>query len=178
MCSYPECWLSSTWCFSSQWQDEKGLLGRKKPKPQNPKQKQSTDKTRQEQTKNHHTNKTFLLQILSTSMINTTTSVVLCGTWPFRIPGLPEVKNVSKPQDLNSVSFLKIRNWPGFRMDVIQILTESELVCSAVTWTNMTALVYSHICLKAFINLPGILPETVQNHWMTDRGHFFIIWTS
>lgn len=73
------------------------------------------------------------MQILSTSMVKNTTTVVLCGTWPLGIPSLPEVKNVSRPQDLNLISVLKIRNWPGFRMDVIQILIESELVCSALT---------------------------------------------
>lgn len=100
--------------------------------------------------KQNHTHQTFPLLILSNSMVNNTTSVVLSGTWPFGIPGLPEVKKVSRPQDVNSISVLKIRIWPRFRMDVIEILIKPQTVCSAPTWTNMTALVYSHICLKAF----------------------------
>lgn len=42
------------------------------------------------------------------------------------------MKNVLRPQDVNSISVLKIRNWPGLRIDVIQILIESELVYSAL----------------------------------------------
>lgn len=101
------------------------------------------------QTNQPHTTNTLPLQILNTPMVKNITSVILCANWPLGIPGLPEVKNVSRHQYLNLISVLKINNWPRFRMDIIQILTDSELVSSALTWTNMTALVYFHICLKA-----------------------------
>lgn len=88
------------------------------------------------------------------------------------------MKNVLRPQDVNSISVLKIRNWPGLRTDVIQILIESELVYSALMSTNMTALVYSCTCLKALYKFAW---NSVKRCGITElkrRGYFFIIWTN
>lgn len=141
-------WLSSAWYFSSHCQDENSLSKTKNPPQNHPKIPIKT-KTYRNPRKAPQTTNTFPLQILSTSMVKNTTGILLCGSWPRRIPSLPGAKSVSRPQDLNLISVLKIMNWPKFRMDVIHVLRESELVCSALTWTNMTASVYSHICLKA-----------------------------
>lgn len=95
--------------------------------------------------------------------------------WPLGIPGLSGMKNVLRPQDVNSISVLKIRNWPGLRTDVIQILIESELVYSALMSTNMTALVYSCTCLKALYKFAWNSVKRCGIAELKRRGYFFII---
>lgn len=62
---------------------------------------------------------TFPLQILTTFKGKNSKILVLCGIWPPGILGLPEVKTISRPQDLNLILVLKIRNRPRFRIDVV-----------------------------------------------------------